>query len=147
MTSADSTVNVRYMVDDVQTAVDFYVTHLGFTQNTNYAPAFADVTRGNLRLLLSGPATSAGRCLTAAYPRPVDGTGSTSSSMTSRLRPSDCALPVSYSAMTSSPGQAASRRCPTTQPATRSNCSSPPSPDWTPSRRRHPAVSRAGPGS
>jgi catechol 2,3-dioxygenase-like lactoylglutathione lyase family enzyme len=55
------TVNVRYMVDDVEAAVNFYTTHLGFTLLTNYAPAFADVERGNLRLLLSGPTSSAGR--------------------------------------------------------------------------------------
>jgi catechol 2,3-dioxygenase-like lactoylglutathione lyase family enzyme len=54
-------VSVRYMVDDVDTAVDFYTKHLGFTVNTNFAPAFADVIRGNLRLLLSGPTSSAGR--------------------------------------------------------------------------------------
>jgi catechol 2,3-dioxygenase-like lactoylglutathione lyase family enzyme len=54
-------VNVRYLVDDVETAVDFYTSHFGFTVNSNQAPAFADVVRGNLRLLLSGPASSAGR--------------------------------------------------------------------------------------
>jgi catechol 2,3-dioxygenase-like lactoylglutathione lyase family enzyme len=58
--SAD-TVHVRYMVDDVQDAIDFYTTHLGFSLNFSALPAFADVTRGNLRLLLSGPASSAGR--------------------------------------------------------------------------------------
>ena len=57
----DNTVNVRYLVDDVQAALDFYTTHLGFTLRTAHLPAFADVTRGNLRLLLSGPASSAGR--------------------------------------------------------------------------------------
>jgi catechol 2,3-dioxygenase-like lactoylglutathione lyase family enzyme len=56
----DNTVNVRYMVDDVAAAVDFYTTHLGFTVGIS-SPAFADVTRGKLRLLLSGPASSAGR--------------------------------------------------------------------------------------
>jgi catechol 2,3-dioxygenase-like lactoylglutathione lyase family enzyme len=61
MPNADGLVNVRYMVDDVQTAVDFYTTHLGFTLRSSAAPAFADVTRGHLRLLLSGPASSAGR--------------------------------------------------------------------------------------
>jgi catechol 2,3-dioxygenase-like lactoylglutathione lyase family enzyme len=55
------TVNVRYMVDDVGAAVSFYTTHLGFTLLTNQGPAFADVKRGNLRLLLSGPTSSAGR--------------------------------------------------------------------------------------
>jgi catechol 2,3-dioxygenase-like lactoylglutathione lyase family enzyme len=55
------TVHVRYMVDDVGAAVTFYTAHLGFTVLTTYGPAFADVKRGNLRLLLSGPASSAGR--------------------------------------------------------------------------------------
>jgi catechol 2,3-dioxygenase-like lactoylglutathione lyase family enzyme len=54
-------VHVRYMVDDVDTAVDFYTRHLGFTVRMSAAPAFADVVRGRLRLLLSGPASSAGR--------------------------------------------------------------------------------------
>jgi catechol 2,3-dioxygenase-like lactoylglutathione lyase family enzyme len=57
----DELVNVRYMVDDVQSAVDFYTTHFGFTLRSSAAPAFADVVRGNLRLLLSGPGSSAGR--------------------------------------------------------------------------------------
>ncbi|HUF53019.1 MAG TPA: VOC family protein [Dehalococcoidia bacterium] len=56
----NSTVSVRYMVDDVATSVDFYTRHFGFVVNTNY-PAFADVVRGNLRLLLSGPESSARR--------------------------------------------------------------------------------------
>jgi catechol 2,3-dioxygenase-like lactoylglutathione lyase family enzyme len=54
-------VSVRYMVDDVAVALAFYTTHLGFTPATNAAPAFADATRGNLRLLLSGRTSSAGR--------------------------------------------------------------------------------------
>ena len=58
---SDETVNVRYMVDDVEAAIDFYTRHLGFTLGTSMAPAFADVLRGVLRLLLSGPASSAGR--------------------------------------------------------------------------------------
>jgi catechol 2,3-dioxygenase-like lactoylglutathione lyase family enzyme len=61
MTTLTEMVNVRYMVDDVETAIDFYTTHLGFALRTSAAPAFADVTRGHLRLLLSGPASSAGR--------------------------------------------------------------------------------------
>lgn len=59
----DSTVHVRYLVDDVQAALDFYTTHLGFVPNTTFPPAFADVIRGNLRLLLSGPTSSAGRAM------------------------------------------------------------------------------------
>jgi catechol 2,3-dioxygenase-like lactoylglutathione lyase family enzyme len=56
-----TTVNVRYMVDDVEAAVAWYTKHLGFAVLSNAAPAFADVTLGSLRLLLSGPASSAGR--------------------------------------------------------------------------------------
>jgi catechol 2,3-dioxygenase-like lactoylglutathione lyase family enzyme len=59
----DELVSVRYMVDDVQSAVDFYTTHFGFTVLSSAAPAFADVVRGNLRLLLSGPASSAGHLM------------------------------------------------------------------------------------
>src|SRR3954467_1368444 len=59
----DELVNVRYMVDDVESAVAFYTTHFGFTLRTSFAPAFADVVRGGLRLLLSGPASSAGRSM------------------------------------------------------------------------------------
>jgi catechol 2,3-dioxygenase-like lactoylglutathione lyase family enzyme len=59
----DTTVNVRYLVDDVATDVDFYTRHLGFTVLTSFPPAFADVQRGNLRLLLSGPTSSAGRAM------------------------------------------------------------------------------------
>jgi catechol 2,3-dioxygenase-like lactoylglutathione lyase family enzyme len=62
MTSpTDQTVHVRYLVDNVQAAIDFYTTHLGFDLNTAFLPAFADIHRGNLRLLLSGPTSSAGR--------------------------------------------------------------------------------------
>jgi catechol 2,3-dioxygenase-like lactoylglutathione lyase family enzyme len=61
VTAPDQYASVRYLVDDVQTAVDFYTTHLGFTLNTSAAPAFADVVRGPLRLLLSGPASSGAR--------------------------------------------------------------------------------------
>jgi catechol 2,3-dioxygenase-like lactoylglutathione lyase family enzyme len=57
----DEFVNVRYMVDDVESAVAFYTAHLGFELRSSAAPAFADVTRGHLRLLLSGPKSSAGR--------------------------------------------------------------------------------------
>jgi catechol 2,3-dioxygenase-like lactoylglutathione lyase family enzyme len=58
-----TTVNVRYMVDDVEKSIAFYTTLLGFTLISNAAPAFADVSRGDLRLLLSGPTSSAGRAM------------------------------------------------------------------------------------
>ena len=57
----DDRVNVRYLVDDVEASIAFYTTNLGFTVLSNMAPAFADVVRGNLRLLLSGPKSSAAR--------------------------------------------------------------------------------------
>jgi catechol 2,3-dioxygenase-like lactoylglutathione lyase family enzyme len=67
----DTTANVRYMVDDVEAAVAFYTTHLGFSVVSNQAPAFADVQRGSLRLLLSGPKSSAGRPMPdGRQPRP-----------------------------------------------------------------------------
>jgi catechol 2,3-dioxygenase-like lactoylglutathione lyase family enzyme len=61
MTATDQYASVRYVVDDVQAAVDFYTTHLGFTVNMSAAPAFADVVRGPLRVLLSGPTSSGAR--------------------------------------------------------------------------------------
>jgi catechol 2,3-dioxygenase-like lactoylglutathione lyase family enzyme len=67
---SDEVVSVRYMVDDVAAAIDFYTKHFGFTVLTSAAPAFADVIRGNLRLLLSGPLSSAGRAMPdGAVPR------------------------------------------------------------------------------
>jgi predicted enzyme related to lactoylglutathione lyase len=61
MTDPRDMVSVRYMVDDVGAAVAFYTTVLDFEILNDFAPAFADVARGNLRLLLSGPNSSAGR--------------------------------------------------------------------------------------
>jgi predicted enzyme related to lactoylglutathione lyase len=61
VTAPEQYASVRYLVDDVQQAVDFYTTQLGFTVKTSAVPAFADVVRGPLRLLLSGPASSGAR--------------------------------------------------------------------------------------
>jgi catechol 2,3-dioxygenase-like lactoylglutathione lyase family enzyme len=57
----DELVSVRYLVDDVAASIDFYTRLFGFEVLTDASPAFADVKRGNLRLLLSGPKSSAGR--------------------------------------------------------------------------------------
>src|SRR6187200_2036571 len=57
----DGKVSVRYMVDDVDAAMAFYTEHFGFEPGHNASPAFAEVLRGNLRLLLAGPKSSAGR--------------------------------------------------------------------------------------
>jgi catechol 2,3-dioxygenase-like lactoylglutathione lyase family enzyme len=58
---SDEIVSVRYMVDDVDASIRFYTNLLGFKVLTKFPPAFADVQRGNLRLLLAGPTSSAGR--------------------------------------------------------------------------------------
>lgn len=57
----NATVHVRYLVDDVAAAIEFYTTHLRFVLLTDQRPAFADVQLGDLRLLLSGPQSSAAR--------------------------------------------------------------------------------------
>lgn len=68
----DQTVHVRYMVDDVDASIAFYANQLGFEVMTTASPAFADVKRGNLRLLLAGPKSSAGRPMPDGT-RPVPG--------------------------------------------------------------------------
>jgi catechol 2,3-dioxygenase-like lactoylglutathione lyase family enzyme len=68
---SETIVNVRYMVDDVESAIQWYTQHLGFSLLSSQAPAFADIKRGSLRLLLSGPASSAGRPMPdGEQPRP-----------------------------------------------------------------------------
>ena len=64
-------VHVRYMINDVDAAVAWYTQNLGFTLRSNATPAFADVRLGSLRLLLSGPTSSAGRSMAdGERPRP-----------------------------------------------------------------------------
>ena len=71
MSDRNERVSVRYMVDDVEKAIAFYTKFLDFKVLTNFPPAFADVARGNLRLLLSGPTSSAGRPMPdGAKPQP-----------------------------------------------------------------------------
>lgn len=65
-------VSVRYMIDDVAAALEFYIRHFGFEVERDAAPAFASVTRGNLRLLLSGPMSS-GRQPLADGTQPMPG--------------------------------------------------------------------------
>jgi len=52
---------VRYLVKDVARAVEFYTTHLGFTLEHQQLPAFASVSLGGVKLLLSGPQASGSR--------------------------------------------------------------------------------------
>ena len=58
---SSSFVSVRYMIDDVDEAIEYYTKHLGFAIQQNASPAFASVTRGNLRLILSGKESSGRR--------------------------------------------------------------------------------------
>jgi catechol 2,3-dioxygenase-like lactoylglutathione lyase family enzyme len=71
-TSPDSTVSVRYMIDDVKAAIAFYTRYLGFTVESDASPAFAAVKRGNLRLLLSGQESSGRRPMPDGT-RPIPG--------------------------------------------------------------------------
>jgi catechol 2,3-dioxygenase-like lactoylglutathione lyase family enzyme len=48
-------VSIRYIVDDVDAAIDFYCRALGFNEDMHPAPAFAMLSRGDLRLVLSAP--------------------------------------------------------------------------------------------
>jgi len=50
-----ATVSVRYIVNDVDAAIDFYCRHLGFQAVMHPAPTFAMLSRGDLRLALSAP--------------------------------------------------------------------------------------------
>ncbi|MEU4321163.1 VOC family protein [Nocardia fluminea] len=70
MSTSTDYASVRYFVADVQAAIDFYTDRLGFTLHTSAAPAFADVIRGNLRLLLSGSASSGARATPVEYAGP-----------------------------------------------------------------------------
>jgi len=67
-----STVSIRYMIDDVPAAIEFYTTHLGFVLQLDASPAFASVVRDGVRLLLSGK-TSSGRRAMPDGREPVPG--------------------------------------------------------------------------
>ena len=124
----DEIINVRYMVDDVEESIAFYTKLLDFELLTSASPAFADVKRGNLRLLLSGPKSSAGRPMPdGAKPGPggwnrihfiVDDLDTEVGAAPRRRR--------AGSATTSWKDPAASRSCSRTRPATSSSCSSQP---------------------
>jgi len=70
MTTGSDLASVRYIVDDVQAAVDFYTNNLGFALQSRAGDAFADVVRGHMRLLLSGSASSGARATPSAYSGP-----------------------------------------------------------------------------
>jgi hypothetical protein len=118
-------VNVRYMVDNVEAAVAWYTTHLGFRLLSNQAPAFADVARGSLRLLLSGSGSSAGRAMPdGERPSPAAGTAFISSWTTFRPKSRGCALLACASATMSSRVPAGRKSSSSTLPETLSSFSS-----------------------
>ena len=140
---AEDFVSVRYIVSDVEQAIAFYTTHLGFTERMSALPAFADVVRGRLRLLLSGSASSGGRTLPDGR-TPQPGGWNRIHLIVEDLPPrsSASAQPVSRSAATSSRAPGARRSCSTTRRATPSSSSS-----RRPERRRSAEVmSRAASG-
>src|SRR5437870_13848074 len=107
-----ATVHIRYLVDHVEAAIRFYTTHLGFSLLSSAALAFADVTRGDLRLLLSGPRSSAGRPMPdGRRPSLGGGTEFISSSKTSPRRSRATARLVCGSAATLSLDLVRSVRC------------------------------------
>src|SRR5450432_3054252 len=55
-----ATVSVRYIVQDVDVAIEFYCRHLGFEEMMHPAPTFAMLSRGDLRLVLSAPSGAGG---------------------------------------------------------------------------------------
>lgn len=61
--STDDVVSVRYIADDMQAAIDFYTTYLGFTLQLSSVPAFAALGRGHLRLVLSGAGSSGAQAM------------------------------------------------------------------------------------
>lgn len=64
-----SSVSIRHMIDDDSAAVQFYMTHLGFTLDLDASPAFASVTRDGVRLLLSGKTSSGRRAMPDGWNR------------------------------------------------------------------------------
>jgi glyoxylase I family protein len=60
-TPSESIVTVRYQVSDIERAIAFYTERLQFRLGTKVGSAFADVSRGNLRLILGGPGSSGSR--------------------------------------------------------------------------------------
>jgi len=61
---------VRYIVSDVQRALDFYVERLGFESTQEMLPAFASVRRGDLQLWLAGPSSAARQMPDGRKPAP-----------------------------------------------------------------------------
>lgn len=133
----DELVSVRYMVDDVDAAIDFYTSRLGFELRQNASPAFAEVTAAGCDCCSRARRVRrAGPCPTDARLSQAAGTGSISSSTTSMRRSNACAPGGAFgSAARSSADRADVRSCLKILRVTPSNSSSPP-PRKGGSRRR-----------
>src|SRR5690242_886212 len=97
-------VSVRYIVDDVDAALDFYCRELGFDEVMHPAASFAMLTHSELRLVLTSPgaARAVGKpCPTGAFPSPAAGTASSLRSTTSKPSSAACGITEPASAMTS----------------------------------------------
>ena len=127
MTEPNAMVNVRYMVADVDEATAFYTKFLDFEVLNSFVPAFADVARGNLRLLLSGPTSSAGRPMPDGT-KPGPGGWNRIHLIVDDIETDVARLrnAVLSSATTFSKDPAADRSCFKTPPATSSNSSNQP---------------------
>jgi len=123
-----ATVSVRYIVDDVDSAIAFYTGHLGFRVDLHPGPGFAMLSRGNLRLLLNTPSGTGGAARAmpdGRRPEPGGWNAFSSRSTTSRGKSRSCAVRAAAFAATSSLATEASKSCSTTPPAIPSSCSNP----------------------
>src|SRR5262249_25619088 len=111
MTAPDQYASVRYLVDDVQAAIDFYTTHLGFTLNTSAAPAFADVVRGAARGFVCRPPPAPAPAPHRVTRRRGAAPASTSWSTTWTTRSPDSAGLACPSAATWSPAPGGAKSC------------------------------------
>ena len=113
-----ATVSVRYIVNDVDEAIDFYCRHLGFHEEMHPAPTFAMLSRGDLRLVLSARPAAPGAGVrqrpTAPCPSQAVGTVSPSRSQTSMLSSRICETVALTSATTLSTVSEASKSSLTT---------------------------------
>ena len=129
--TAMATVSVRYIVNDVNEAIAFYCQYLGFTEVMHPAPAFAMLSRGDLRLVLSAPSAGPGggqAMPDGTLPAPAAGIASRSKSPIWTASSDRCGGRAPCSGTRSSREWVAGRSCSRIPPATPSSSSSRPGP-------------------